>query len=168
MEASATRSRSTKATKPASKKAATPPAENSRQSTGRRAMQRRIDNDYLDGKPVSAAARGATVATKVDRVALLGLNHVVDPDAGIEDLMTEVICHLQAAHQIGELVSAELYDVGSQMAANPRDASVSVRHNHLLHSPTSRDSQRQRCGSSSAMRRSGCVGRRVNTSLRYA
>lgn len=124
MEASATRSRSTKATKPASKKASTPPAENSRQSTGRRAMQRRIDNDYLDGKPVSAAARGATVATKVDRVALLGLNHVVDPDAGIEDLMTEVICHLQAAHQIGELVSAELYDVGSQMAANPRDASV--------------------------------------------
>lgn len=124
MEARATRSRSTKDTKPTRKKAATPRAENSHQSIERRALRRRIDNDYLDGKPVSAAARGATVATKVDRVALLGLNHVVDPDAGIEDLMTEVICHLQAAHQIGELVSAELYDVGSQMAANPRDASV--------------------------------------------
>lgn len=43
---------------------------------------------------------------------------------------------------------------------------VSARPHHLPHNHISRDSQPQRCGRSSAMRRSGCVGRRVSTSLR--
>jgi hypothetical protein len=61
-----------------------------------------------------------------DSIVLLGLTHLIDPSANTEDLLTEALCHLEAAHQIGELLSLELYNPGSQTAANPRDASLAL------------------------------------------
>jgi predicted phosphodiesterase len=101
----------------------------------------------------------------------------VTPDAGIDGSRgMRAATHEEARERLHTLAGAERASlifcghthVPARCNVEKRSSSVSARPHHLPHNHISRDSQPQRCGRSSAMRRSGCVGRRVSTSLRYA